>query len=47
MKGVAPRDTTMSDIYRAGYPFLLCDAIVMILVMIFPDVDLYLPGKMR
>lgn len=47
MKGVAPRDTTMSDIYRAGYPFLLCDAIVMILVMIFPEVALYLPGKMR
>jgi len=25
----------------------LCDAIVMILVMIFPEVALYLPGKMR
>jgi TRAP-type mannitol/chloroaromatic compound transport system permease large subunit len=37
----------MSDIYRAGYPFFLCDAIVMVVVMIFPEVALYLPGKMR
>lgn len=47
MKGVAPPDTTMSDVYRAGYPFLLCDAIVMILVMIFPGIALYLPGRMH
>ncbi len=47
MKGVAPPDTTMSDIYRAGYPFLLCDAVVMILIMAFPDIALYLPGKMH
>ena len=47
MKGVAPPDTTMGQIYRAGVPFLLCDALVMILVMIFPQIALYLPGLMK
>ncbi len=46
MKGVAPPDTTMGEIYKAGIPFLLCDALVMILVMIFPQIALYLPGLM-
>jgi tripartite ATP-independent transporter DctM subunit len=47
MKGVAPPDTTMGDIYKAGVPFLLCDAMVLVLVMIFPQIALYLPGMMR
>jgi len=47
MKGVAPPDTTMSDIYKAGIPFLLCDATAMILVMIFPAIALYLPSIMH
>jgi len=47
MKGVAPKNTTMGDIYKAGVPFLLCDALVMVLVMIFPQMALYLPGLMR
>jgi len=42
----APPDTTMSDIYRAGLPFLLCDAVAMGLVMVFPWLALYLPSKM-
>jgi tripartite ATP-independent transporter DctM subunit len=46
MKGVAPPGTTMGEIYKAGLPFLLCDALVMILVMIFPQIALYLPGLM-
>jgi tripartite ATP-independent transporter DctM subunit len=47
MKGVAPPDTTMGEIYKAGVPFLLCDAFVMILVMVFPPIALYLPGLMN
>ncbi|MCF8060958.1 MAG: TRAP transporter large permease subunit [Deltaproteobacteria bacterium] len=46
MKGVAPPDTTMADIYRAGFPFLVCDAIAMALIMAFPALALYLPGLM-
>jgi tripartite ATP-independent transporter DctM subunit len=47
MKGVAPPDTTMVDIYKAGLPFLICDAIAMGLVMVFPWLALYLPGMMK
>lgn len=47
MKGVAPKNTTMGDIYKAGVPFLLCDALVMVLVMVFPQIALYLPGLMK
>jgi tripartite ATP-independent transporter DctM subunit len=44
MKGVSPPETTMADIYKAGIPFLMCDALVMMLVMIFPQIALFLPG---
>jgi len=47
MKGVSPPDTTMSQIYRAGLPFLLCDTFVMMLVMIFPQIALFLPSLMK
>lgn len=47
MKGVAPKNTTMIDVYKAGIPFLMCDAMVMALVMIFPQIALYLPGLLK
>jgi tripartite ATP-independent transporter DctM subunit len=47
MKGVAPPDTTMGDIYKAALPFLLLDAIAMALIIAFPVVALWLPGIMH
>ena len=47
MKGAAPPDTTMGDIYRGAIPFLLCDLIVIILMLVFPIIVLWLPGLMR
>jgi TRAP-type mannitol/chloroaromatic compound transport system permease large subunit len=47
MKGVAPEDTRMSDIYLAALPFLGCDLIVMILLFLFPPLALWLPALMR
>ena len=47
MKGVAPSDTTMGDIYKAGLPFLACDAVAMGLIMAFPALALYLPSLMK
>jgi tripartite ATP-independent transporter DctM subunit len=47
MKGVAPEDTRMSDIYLAALPFLGCDLIVMVLLFIFPPLALWLPALMR
>ncbi|MFC2067609.1 TRAP transporter large permease subunit [Chloroflexota bacterium] len=43
MQGVAPADTTMGDIYKAGLPFLGCDLIVMVLIIAFPQLVLWLP----
>jgi tripartite ATP-independent transporter DctM subunit len=47
MKGVAPPDTTMGDIFRAGLPFLGCDAIAMALIIAFPALALWLPSVMK
>jgi tripartite ATP-independent transporter DctM subunit len=47
MKGVAPPDTAMEDIYRAGLPFLGCDLIAMILIIAFPGIALWLPAVMK
>ena len=47
MKGVAPSDTTMGQIYRAAIPFIICDLIVMGLMMVVPQTVLWLPNLMR
>ena len=44
MRGVAPPDTTMGDIYRAALPFLYCDVIAMALIMAFPGLTGWLPN---
>ncbi len=46
MKGVAPPDTTMGDIIRAGIPFLICDAAAMAVIIAFPVLALWLPSLM-
>ena len=46
MKGMQP-STPMAEIIRSAFPFLLCEAVTLILVMIFPQIALYLPGLMR
>jgi TRAP-type C4-dicarboxylate transport system permease large subunit len=46
MKGMQP-STPMADIIRSAFPFLLCEAATLILVMIFPQIALYLPSLMR
>jgi len=46
MRGVAPRDVTMGDIYRSVTPFVLLQAVGLALVMIFPNIVMWLPGLM-
>lgn len=43
MKGVAPPDTTIADVYRAAVPFLLIGLLLMVLIFIFPEIVLWLP----
>ena len=37
MKGVAPPDTTMRQIYMAAIPFLICDLIALVVVLLVPE----------
>ena len=46
MKGVAPKGTTMGEIYRAVFPFVTCDSFAVFLVMLFPALATWLPGLM-
>ncbi|MFC2032758.1 TRAP transporter large permease subunit, partial [Chloroflexota bacterium] len=43
MKGVAPPGTTFGDTARAALPFIYCDLVAMALIMIFPEITLWLP----
>ena len=45
MKGVAPAGTTMGQIYAASIPFLLLDLVVMGLLLAFPGLILWVPGR--
>jgi len=47
MKGVAPPDTTMKDIYLAGLPFIFCDLVAMSFIIAFPPIAAWLPSIMR
>ncbi|WP_245584175.1 TRAP transporter large permease [Saccharospirillum impatiens] len=38
MRAVAPKGTTMSDIYRAAVPFLICDFLAIGIVFVFPEI---------
>ncbi len=44
MKGVAPEGVTMGDIYRSVAPFVLLQGLALALVMIFPQLVLWLPS---
>lgn len=43
MKGVAPKGITMRQIYDSVWPFVFLQAVGLIIVMIFPQIALYLP----
>jgi len=43
MKAVAPQ-YSMGEIYKASIPFVIIDAIAMAIIMIFPDIALFLPS---
>ncbi|MGB2201906.1 MAG: TRAP transporter large permease [Pseudooceanicola atlanticus] len=47
MRAMAPGDITLPDIYRSIWPFVLMMAVTIALVMIFPQIALWLPETMR
>jgi tripartite ATP-independent transporter DctM subunit len=47
MKGIAPPGTTMMQVYKSGFPFLMCEVLTLALIMVFPAIGLFLPGLLR
>ena len=45
IKGVAPH-INLEDIFRGSLPFILMDVLVIILMVIFPQIVLFLPARM-
>jgi tripartite ATP-independent transporter DctM subunit len=45
MKGVAPPETTMRDIYLSAIPFILCSLLLVALLIVFPPLATWLPGR--
>lgn len=46
MKSVAGKDTTMADIYRAVFPFIVISLLLMAMIIVVPDIALWLPNLM-
>ena len=44
MKGVSPPGTTMRDIYGAALPFIGCSILLVGLLIVWPQIALWLPG---
>jgi len=44
LKGVAPKDVTLNEIFSALWPFILLQLAVLMLVLFNPQVSLWLPG---
>jgi len=45
MKVVAPEGVTIGDIYRSVVPFVLLQGLTLVLIMIFPQLVLWLPSR--
>jgi len=43
MKGVVPKDITITDIYKSGIPYVGLQAVGLAIVMIFPKIAMWLP----
>lgn len=45
LKGIAPPDVGMGEIYKSVTPFILVNLTVLIICMMFPEIVLWLPNK--
>ena len=44
MQGVAPKGTTMREIYTSAFPFIGCSLLLVALLIAFPQIALWLPS---
>lgn len=43
MKGVAGEGTSIEEVFKGIWPFVLCDIVVLILMVMFPNIVLFYP----
>ncbi len=46
MKGVAPPQITLAEVYRAAMPFLLLELLVLVTLLLWPGLGTWLPGAL-
>ncbi len=46
MLGIAPPGTTLPSVAKAAFPYLICDVVLILLLVAFPEIALYLPHLM-
>jgi tripartite ATP-independent transporter DctM subunit len=46
VKGMAPAGTKLGQVVSAAFPFLVADAVLVLLLVLFPALALWLPGQM-
>ena len=46
LKGIVPPEITMGDIYRSVIPYTLVESLGLALVMIFPQIAVWLPNQL-
>lgn len=47
LRGIAPKEITLRDMYRGVWPFIGVQLLVILLIVIFPELVLWLPAKMQ
>lgn len=47
LRSIAPTSITFGDMYRGVMPFIICQIIVLVLVMLFPELATYLPSQLQ
>ncbi len=47
MKAIAPEDVTLGDVFRSSMPFMFLGFLTMVIIMIFPQIGLWLPNMMQ
>ncbi len=47
MRSLAPKEISLADIYRSIWPFAAIMMLTIVLLMIFPQIALWLPEQMN
>jgi len=46
LKGVAGKDTSLEEVFRGVWPFIFCELVVLGILIVFPQISLFLPNMM-